>query len=311
VTLLARGQRLIELQSFGLVLEDAESGERMELPVAAVSTPDATECYDVVLVAVRSEQLSSTLPMLTAMTDGSDVVFFGNTQGRSAQLVHELGSRAMFGFPAAGGTQEGHVVRYVLISQQKTMLGEASGEPSARARTLQRTLEGAGFSVAISPHLDRWLLAHAAFVVPIAFALYGHDTNALRLAADRSGVRTMVRATREGFRALRAAGNAAIPTNLRILYLWMPETFAARYWQKVLRTPRGELWFAAHSRAAPEEMRSLADNLLAEVPRTGRAPRPHWSGCCSANALVRRCHCRSADGSWVGFSERGRASPAS
>ncbi len=271
VTLLARGQRLTDLQTFGLVLEDAESGERSELPAAAVSTPDAAECYDVVLVAVRSEQLSSTLPILTAMTDGSDVVFFGNTQGRSADLVHQLGRRAMFGFPAAGGTQEGHVVRYVLINQQKTVLEEATGESSARARTLKRTLEGAGFSVAISAHIDKWLLAHAAFVVPIAFALYGHDTNALRLAADRSGVCTIVRATREGFRALRAAGNAEIPTNLRILYLWMPQTFAVRYWQKVLRTPRGELWFAAHSRAAPEEMRSLANDLLAEVRRSGRA----------------------------------------
>lgn len=269
VTLLARGRRLTDLRSVGLLLENAESGERLDLPVTAVSTPDSGARYDVVLVAVQSEQLLSTLPMLTTMTDESVVVFFGNVGERSAELVRQLGRRAMFGFPAAGGTRERHVVRYVLISQQQTMLGEVGGETSARARTLKTALEGAGFSVAISPHIDQWLLAHAAFVVPIAFALYRHDTDAVRLAADRSGVRAMVRATRECFRALRAAGNTEIPTNLRVLYLWMPEAFAVRYWQKVLRTPRGELWFAAHSRAAPDEMRSLADELHASVQRTG------------------------------------------
>jgi len=38
----------------------------------------------------------------------------------------------------------------------------------------------------------------------------------------------------------------------------------------VLAGPRGELWFAAHSRAAPEEMRTLAEALQAGVGRTGR-----------------------------------------
>lgn len=271
VTMLARGHRLSELQRVGLLLENAESGERNEFPVAAVSEPDAARPYDVVLVPVRSGQIQSTLPILVAMTDGSDVVFFGNTGTRGAELVRPLGRRAMFGFPAVGGTREGHLVKYALISQQKTMLGEFSGEFSPRAHRLEAVLKGAGFSVAISAHIEKWLMAHAAFVVPIAFALYGHDTDASRLAADAGGVRTMVQATREGFRGLRTAGNTEVPLNLRALYLWMPESFAVRYWRKVLSSPRGELWFAAHSRSATEEMRSLADDLLAEVRRTGRA----------------------------------------
>ncbi len=41
--------------------------------------------------------------------------------------------------------------------------------------------------------MDGWLLGHATFVVPIAFALYRVDTNASRLAADRDTLRLMVR----------------------------------------------------------------------------------------------------------------------
>ena len=33
--------------------------------------------------------------------------------------------------------------------------------------------------------------------------------------------------------------------------------------------PRGELWFAAHSRAAREEMASLASELVTAIRRTG------------------------------------------
>jgi len=53
---------------------------------------------------------------------------------------------------------------------------------------------------------------HAAFVVPIAFALYRVGIDAPRLAADPATMRLMVLATREAFAALHAAGNEEIPT---------------------------------------------------------------------------------------------------
>ena len=78
----------------------------------------------------------------------------------------------------------------------------------------------------------------------------------------------MVRATREAFRALRASGNTEIPTNLQILYR-LPTVFVVRYWRRVLAGPRGELWFGAHSRAAPE-MHIVATELQAALRRSGR-----------------------------------------
>jgi len=207
---------------------------------------------------------------LSSMRDGSDVLFFGNTAGRQAQLVEALGSRVLFGFPAAGGTREGSVVRYELISQQQTMLGEPNGATTSRTRHLKTMLQDAGFPTTITANMDGWLLGHAAFVVPIAFALYRVNTDASRLAADRATLRLMVRATRQAFQALRTSGNNEIPANLRTLYLRLPAPFAVGYWRRVLASPRGELWFAAHTRAAPEEMRALAADLQTAVGRTGR-----------------------------------------
>jgi 2-dehydropantoate 2-reductase len=175
-----------------------------------------------------------------------------------------------FGFPGVGGVRAGAVIRFVLIDQQKTMLGELEDEASIRARRVQSVFVQAGLPTRITRHVEQWLQAHTAFVVPIAFALYRCDTNAAQLASDPISLRLMVRATQQAFRALQATGNSEIPTNLKVLYLRMPEAFAVRYWRRALAGPRGELWFAAHSRAAPEEMASLAAELLATIHRTGR-----------------------------------------
>jgi 2-dehydropantoate 2-reductase len=179
----------------------------------------------------------------------------------------------LFGFPAAGGTRDGTVVRYVLISQQKTMLGEPDGTTTARVQSLQRVFDGAGFPTTISAAIGGWLLGHAAFVVPIAFALSRVGGDAATLAADRAVLRLMVLATREAFTALRRGGNTEVPTNLRILYS-LPAVVVVSYWRRVFAGPRGELWFGAHSRAAPEEMRSVGAELRAALRSVDR-PTPH------------------------------------
>ena len=184
-----------------------------------------------------------------------------------------LGRRAVFGFPAAGGTRDGPTITYVLIRQQKTMLGEPDGATTSRIQRLQHLLSGAGFPTVISADIGGWLLGHAAFVVPIAFALYRVGINAPRLAAEAGTMRLMVLATREAFTALRAAGDEEIPTNLRVLYR-LPTVLVVAYWRRVLNGPRGELWFGAHSRAAPEEMHALARDLHEAVHHTGR-PTPN------------------------------------
>ena len=116
------------------------------------------------------------------------------------------------------------------------------------------------------------MLGHTAFVVPVGFALYKLNTNPSALAADPTTVRLMIRATRDAFRAV---DDLEIPANLRWLYLRMPTAFAVRYWRRVFASPRGELWFGAHSRAAPDEMHALAHELGVAIGRVGR-PTPNF-----------------------------------
>jgi len=50
----------------------------------------------------------------------------------------------------------------------------------------------------------------------------------------------------------------------------VPTVLVTAYWRRVLNGPRGELWFGAHSRAAPEEMHALARDLQKAMRDTGR-----------------------------------------
>ncbi len=267
VTMCARGRRLGELRAGGLILQDAETGRRTTYEVDTVAAPDGIAC-DLVLVAVRRDQMVGTLPLLA--NTAADVLFFGSAAGLIDILAGAIGKRTLFGFPAAGGVREDAVVRFVSIRAQKTMVADSDRLRSARVRSYAQMFESAGFPAIISTDPDGWLTAHAAFVVPIQLALCRVDVQPRRLAADQALLTTMVRATRQAFRALQAAGNTEIPYNLRALYLLMPQRFAAWYWRRTLASPRGELWFAAHTRAAPEEMASLAGALHAAVDASGR-----------------------------------------
>ena len=113
--------------------------------------------------------------------------------------------------------------------------------------------------------MDGWLAYHAAFVACIAAALYRCGTDPARLAADRATLSLMCRAITEAFAALRADGTAGLPRNLAVLHTPPLRPVAVRYWARTMRSPMGELCFAAHSRHAEAEMRTLGNDLAARI----------------------------------------------
>jgi 2-dehydropantoate 2-reductase len=106
--------------------------------------------------------------------------------------------------------------------------------------------------------MDTWLKAHAFFVTAISGAIYLAGGDCQRLSKDDATLRLMVTGVREGFGALRALGLTATPFALRVLFAWLPSTFAVNYWRRFLTAETADYIFGRHSRAAPTEMRELA-----------------------------------------------------
>jgi hypothetical protein len=113
--------------------------------------------------------------------------------------------------------------------------------------------------------MDGWLAYHAAFVACVAAALYRCGTDPVRLAADRATLTLMCQAISAAFAALRTSGVAGLPSNLAALHRPFLRAVAVRYWARTMRSPAGELCFAAHCRHAEAEMRALGRDVAARI----------------------------------------------
>jgi ketopantoate reductase len=128
------------------------------------------------------------------------MLFMLNNPAGSSGLVRALGQdRVLLGFPGAGGTRDGHTIRYAIIPQQPTTLGELSGQRTERLRKLVEAFRESGFPTKISRDMDAWLMAHAFFVTAIGGAIYLAGGNCHRLSEDSATLRLMTTGVREGF----------------------------------------------------------------------------------------------------------------
>ena len=222
VTLLARGQRAASLRVHGILLEDASLGQCTTTRVSVIEHLAPTDSYDVVLVAVRMDQLASILPTLVANHQIPTVLFMLNNPAGMQDLRCLEPQRVVLGFPSVGGTRQGEAVRYILIRQQQTTLGKVDGRVTPRLQQLATAFKKAGFSVALSPDMHAWLKTHAVFVSCVSAALATAEGDSVRLGHTRTSVVMMVKAICEGFQALQAQGIPISPFNLKVLFLWMP-----------------------------------------------------------------------------------------
>src|SRR3984957_5498195 len=264
VSVLSHGRRTGEVAAGGLRARDVLGGGRVGAEAEVV--PDAGGDYDVVLVAVRRDQLASACAGLAVLAGKPAVVFFGNNPSGRAAIPDDVPGGVYLGFPGVGGVMSGGTAEYVRIRQQPTAFPK---ETDSRLAVLEATLSGRGFGVQRVTDMDGWLAYHAAFVACVAAALYRCGTDPARLAADRVTLRLMCRAITQAFASLRAEGTAGLPRNLAVLHSPTLRAVAVRYWARTMRSPMGELAFAAPSRHAEAEMPPLGADM---APRITASP---------------------------------------
>ncbi len=260
VEVLSHGPRTDEVAVGGLCARDVTGGGLADAEAAVV--PDASGSYDIVLIAVRRDQLASACAGLSGLAGKPAILFLGNNPAGRAAIPSGMPGDVYLGFPGVGGIMTGGTAEYVRIRQQPTALQETA---DPRLTAFVSAMTGRGFGVQRIPDMDGWLAYHAAFVACITAALYRCGTDPIRLAADRATLTLMCRAITEAFAALRAIGTAGLPRNLAVLHSPLLRMVAVRYWARAMRSPMGELCFAAHARHAEAEMRALSHDVEARI----------------------------------------------
>ena len=267
VQVLSHPPRTDDIRLAGLRARDVLDG-RTTQAAASVLTDAASTAFDLVLVSVRSDQLRAACGRLAGLSGSPAVVFFGNNPGGRPAIGNAVAGTVILGFPGIGGVLRDGTAEYVRIKPQPTAL--QAGE-DVRLAGFAQALGGRGFAVQRVADMDGWLVYHAAFVACIAAALYRCGTDPARLAADRAALGLMCAALTEAFATLRKAGVRGLPRNLATLHHPLLKPVAIGYWARTMRSPLGELYFAAHCRHAEAEMRALGEQVigLANPPEAG------------------------------------------
>ena len=261
VTLVARGRRLAALQRGPIQILNDETGVGAAATVAVVASLRPDDDYDLALVVVRADQIDALLPKLKENHGVKGFLFLHNRVAGSAALAQAVGpERMLLGFPGAGGWLDGDIVRYRLIPEQPTTLGEPDGLVSPRLRQIASVFEAAGFKVSLSRHMDDWLKTHAMLVTAIAGAIYLGHGSTKAVAKSHDSIRTLVQGIRHGFGLLTAAGVTIQPRKLALL-VSLPSILAQIYLHRFLARPASELILARHANAVPGEMLKLVEEL--------------------------------------------------
>jgi 2-dehydropantoate 2-reductase len=123
VSILARGQRLADIRKYGIVLEDVSTGYESTTRVNVVEQLNPEDAYDLVVVMMPKNHIPEILPVLAANRNTPNMLFMVNNAAGSNEMINALGrEHVLFGFPGAGGTRKGHVVRYRIVSALNSQL---------------------------------------------------------------------------------------------------------------------------------------------------------------------------------------------
>ena len=266
ITLLARGEHYENLKQNGVIIRDVLTKKQTISKVPLTQQLETNDYYDLIIVTVRLDQLGSVIKVLKINSGCRLIMLMLNNPENIDQLVQELkGKHIILGFPGVGGTYQNNVIDYIQIKQQETTVGEINGKPSLHIRPIETLFESAGFKVSVNDNMEAWLKIHAVFVSCVAAAIIKENGDSVQLGKKRSSVKMMVKSIREGFTACKTLGMPISPTNLKIIFMIMPEWFSILYWQKAMQGKVGTLAMAPHANKAKDEMRLLAKIVLTMV----------------------------------------------
>ena len=261
VSVLPHGTREQYLEENGLRIKNVAGGAAEEAFVE-VAADVATTKFDLVIVAVRADQLSSVFPTLRTCIGQPHIVFFGNNPDGHNAIPDDIPGTVQLAFPGLSGSIVDQVVEYTLVDQQATAL-EADSSPMNSQ--MHKIFAGRGLKVQDIVDMNGWLKYHAVFISCISAAILQSNGNTLQLGKDTRLLKLTCRAIEEGFYALKLQNISGAPKNLLVLHSRWLRPIAVYYWKKVLLSDKGELYFGAHARHAPGEVTALSEWVLRQT----------------------------------------------
>ena len=271
VTLLARGNWAEEIRKNGLRIKDKFSPRTSvsRIPVVTELAPD--DRYDVIFVVLRYTQLDSALDTLRTNRT-KNIVFVGNNVQTRALVAALPEKNVLFAFALSAGHREAD--RVVSIDLKKITIGQLRGAGSNERLTGQMLAE-TGYKVVYEPNMEDYLLCHAAFVLPAAFACYKTDGDLKKLRGNTTYLNRLIDANIEGYRAIKNAVHEILPKADANFESEKYRKTCLRFFKLMCATSLGKLCASDHAMNAIDEMSALNRDIKKFFDENGAAY-PVW-----------------------------------
>ena len=271
VTLLARGNWAEEIRTNGLRIKDKFSFRMSVSRIPVVTELKPEDRYDVIFAVLRCTQLDTILETLRE-NQTKNIVFVGNNVRAEALAADLPEKNVLFAFASSAGHRErDHVAS---VDLKKITIGQLASAPSNEA-LIGRIFEGTKYKVAYEPNMGDYLLCHAAFVLPAAFACYKTDGDLKKLKGNTAYLSRMIDANIEGYRAIRSAGHTILPKEDTDFESAAYRKTCLRFFKLICATSLGKICVSDHAMNAVDEMSALDRDLKRFFEEVG-ADDPVW-----------------------------------
>ncbi len=271
VTLLARGKWAEEIQKNGLRIKDKFSPRVSVSRIPVVTELKPEDKYDVIFVVMRYTQIDAIKDTLHA-NGTKNIVFVGNNVSAAALAGSFPEKNVMFAFALSAGHREGDCVKS--IDLRKITIGQMVGAPS-NEKLIGQIFDGMKFKVVYEPNVGDYLLCHAAFVIPAAFACYKTDGNLKKLKGNTAYLNKLIDANIEGYRAIKNAGHEILPAGDKDFESAKYRKTCLRFFKLMCATALGKICASDHAMNAVDEMSALNCDLKKFYDENG-AKYPVW-----------------------------------
>lgn len=271
VTLLARGKWAEEIQKNGLRIKDKFSPRVSVSRIPVVTELKPEDKYDVIFVVMRYTQIDAIKDTLHA-NGTKNIVFVGNNVSAAALAGSFPEKNVMFAFALSAGHRESDCVKS--IDLRKITIGQMAGAPS-NEKLIGQIFDGTKFKVVYEPNVGDYLLCHAAFVIPAAFACYKTDGNLKKLKGNTAYLNKLIDANIEGYRAIKNAGHEILPAGDKDFESAKYRKTCLRFFKLMCATALGKICASDHAMNAVDEMSALNCDLKKFYDENG-AKYPVW-----------------------------------
>ena len=229
------------------------------------------DAYDVIFVVLRYTQLDSILDTLRE-SRAKNIVFVGNNVRARALAASLSEKNVLFAFTLSAGHREPD--RVCSIDLKKITIGQCKDAPEQKALIAQ-IFDGTKYKVVYEPNMEDYLLCHAAFVLPAAFACYKTDGNLKMLKSNPDYLNRLIDANLEGYRAIRNAGHEILPKADACFESAAYRKTCLRFFKLMCATSLGKICASDHAMNAVDEMSALNRDLKRFFDEAG-AQYPVW-----------------------------------